>query len=690
MMSLKAVPLDKALRILFLVLVAAFSITKIQDPDVWGHMSMGRAIFEVRGLPETEPYLYSTGDKPFYFPSQLFALLTYGAYQAAGFPGIIVFNTVIITLTFWLMLGNSSIPVKNTAVSLAMIGFAFLLARSRFVGRPEVLLYLMTAAYSYILNRHWHRDTRLLYLLPILTVIWNNAHASIILMPIPFLAYLSGAALQKHLHRKGLADLEAPSRGNIRKVALTFLASAACLILTPRPWMQFTWAIHVLSQKLIKKSLLGLQYAREPGIVFVVCAVLVMALAFYLVRRRINWFNLLYVLPFLVFPLIAIRLKGLLAIAVIPVLAQNIAIFVGGQMEKGRISGRLVAAAAAVFFCLCATMAAFQAPPLRGVDQKYGLGLDDFRVPSGAVAYMKENGIEGRIFNAFEWGHYIAWEMHPEVSTFIDGRGQLPDRLYELFSLLRDKEHKAFVTLQDQFGFESALLRYPMQGLSTGSYDYGQPSRGWALVYWDDISMLYLKEGGMFDETIRRDAYSYVWPSNLITSDPRLGDIAIRRNIKRELERNIREVGSSRAHAFVGVIHNMEGRHNEAIAVLSNVRPSLVNMQPLAWAELGIAYASLGQYEMAERCMKKALRYNPEVRTFYNLAKVYELQGQAKKAIKTLKKAIATDRLFLPSYESIVRLYRSSGNEQEARKYILKMKDAETDLRNIERQAGNN
>jgi hypothetical protein len=42
--------------------------------------------------------------------------------------------------------------------------------------------------------------------------------------------------------------------------------------------------------------------------------------------------------------------------------------------------------------------------------------------PDGAVAYMKANGIQGRVFHDWVWGGYLIWHA-PELKVFIDGRG---------------------------------------------------------------------------------------------------------------------------------------------------------------------------------------------------------------------------------------------------------------------------
>jgi hypothetical protein len=45
-------------------------------------------------------------------------------------------------------------------------------------------------------------------------------------------------------------------------------------------------------------------------------------------------------------------------------------------------------------------------------------------MPVDAVAYIRDNSPPGRLFNSYNWGGYLLWEL-PEYPVFIDGRTDL-------------------------------------------------------------------------------------------------------------------------------------------------------------------------------------------------------------------------------------------------------------------------
>ena len=70
------------------------------------------------------------------------------------------------------------------------------------------------------------------------------------------------------------------------------------------------------------------------------------------------------------------------------------------------------------------------------------------------------------------------------------------------------------------YGFESILLDYPkpVPGAPVLDKDEAMNSTLWALVYWDDLSLLYVRRGGIYDRVIKEDEYKYVRPANGIRS----------------------------------------------------------------------------------------------------------------------------------------------------------------------------
>jgi hypothetical protein len=172
------------------------------------------------------------------------------------------------------------------------------------------------------------------------------------------------------------------------------------------------------------------------------------------------------------------------------------------------------------------------------------------------VNFLEREGVDGRLFNDVRFGGYLIWRRHPAAKVFIDGRNEIYG------DLLRDIGHAlegpvSWKTLIDSHGIDAAFLRYPpalqkvvYPGLNGGPPRTGErafssayfPAPDWALVYWDDDAMVFLRRSKENDDVIRRleyrainpDDWRYLWGSVLIQRIPV-------RPILLEIERKLKE-----------------------------------------------------------------------------------------------------------------------------------------------------
>ncbi len=103
--------------------------------------------------------------------------------------------------------------------------------------------------------------------------------------------------------------------------------------------------------------------------------------------------------------------------------------------------------------------------------------------PERAVAYMKANGMQGRIFNHRNWGGYLIWSA-PESKVFVDTRGLDPIDVYKDYSAATsDPEPQA---LLDKYRIEFVLM--PPDSLLSKVL---KTSPKWTMVYSDKISLVF-------------------------------------------------------------------------------------------------------------------------------------------------------------------------------------------------------
>ena len=327
-------------------------------------------------------------------------------------------------------------------------------------------------------------------------------------------------------------------------------------------------------------------------------------------------------------------------------------------------------AAAALAVCAVSVgLALAQVPPLADSRKTVGLGADARFVPEGALRYLDGIGMTGRLFNAFHFGGYITWRDFPKRAAIIDGRGYVPGSLREEIHFARAyPEHLA--RLQAAYGFDAAVLDYPVyagEGIENlgPDADWGLTSPAWALVYWDDFALVYLRRSSRWEPIIARDEYRRLHPANGLPAFWRsLADKAAAPEIKAELERNVSQTNSARGRTLLGFALLQEGKADAALEVFGSVRDperrlDVLQGQGLAWQQKGDKARGVETYERAVAVQEDAL-------TLYGLGAALIDAGRAKDAIRPLERARAKDPALLPVYGLLIDAYRRSGDSQGA------------------------
>jgi hypothetical protein len=141
----------------FLLSVFLLALIKIEDPDTWLHLSLGKYIWTLKEIPTTEPFEYPLLGKPFSYTSWLFGCIYYAVYQTLDIYGVILLKAIIIVACFSILLKDSIQAVKNPPVAVFILSFVVIIARYRFTERPETFMMLFLAFTIYSLNAYIYK-----------------------------------------------------------------------------------------------------------------------------------------------------------------------------------------------------------------------------------------------------------------------------------------------------------------------------------------------------------------------------------------------------------------------------------------------------------------------------------------------------------------------------------------------------
>jgi len=634
--TITAMTMERALMSFFLASVFLLALCRMEDPDAWLHLTYGRLVWEVRGMAATEPYVYSMLGKPFLYTSWLFGLLYYGVFKLFGLYGIALLKATIITLVFSVLVSDSLRPHADPVLSVLILTGIVLISRHRFTERPDTFLMLFLSFSVFALNAFVHDNKKYLYALPFVHLLWANSHTSINLMFLPFAAFLAGGALQEFLFHKQILLSAPPSRSQRKMILFIGIASFCASLLNPNFIQQYALGAHFLGNDWFRQNIGELQppaWAIDKE--FYVLTALVL-LSFLLSWRRFSFVHFALLLPVIFLAFTTRRFIYVFFILSGPVLVRNIAGVLKGPLVTERlILKRTAMAGVFLLVVLSTTLTLAKVGPFGNLEKEFGPGVNNLFVPEGALRYMDEKKITGRVLNAFQWGQYIIWRDFPKRSVIVDGRCNVPVGL--LRRITRAPADPALLDeLYTTYGFEAILIDYDYEVTRTvapamsGPFDARLSHPGWALVYWDDISLLYVKRDGKYAPLVRDDEYRYVKPANniflLVESVGREGS---RPGVISELQRNVAETGSLIGNLYLGHVYNLVGRYQEAIECFSRVKDHPLKHY-LYFAYKGIAYAydMLGDYPDALSYYERSLRQKDDAGIHSRIDQLHQIMVQ--------------------------------------------------------------
>jgi len=666
------------LSLLFLLSVFVLSLLKIDDTDAWMHLSVGRLIWETKGLPVREVFAYPALDLPFLYTSWLFALIYYLSYFAFNIYGVILLKALTITTAFSILLRDSLRPYRNHFISILTLSVMVIMARYRFVERPDTFMMVFLSFSIFSLNAYIHDNKKYIYWLPFIHMLWANCHSSVVLMFIPFFAFLAGGGLQRILEKRGFSFPATPSVAQLRTLLLIFIGSFGATLINPNFLGEYYYGSSILTTAVYTQAIPELQpttWQLSAWPYLVACAIVI---SFALNRKRFSLMHLLLVLPFIVFALTIRRFIVLEAIIGGPILARNLSSYVESRTGKAFFFGKPAALLLTAWLMIYSAGVYTSTFTLHDIKQFYGFSVDTSFIPEKALVYMDRNQIDGKIFNLFEWGGYITWRDFPKRSVFIDPRGYIPQEILgKYFSAFNAP--KELAALDAQYGFDSIITNYnfemsPFDGGLSEAFD----SKKWALVYWDDISILFLKKTGRYEALARRDEYRH---SLLGINLARLNQPVYSNEVIGELQRNVRETGSAKAYDLLGSVYNETGQFPRAVEAFKAALKNSLDESVAACKGMAYALGNMGALEESITYYKRALALQEDASTLYNIGIMYVRAENDKKAVPFLEKAIELNPALTSAYPFLATVYRSLAWENKINDLTMRYNNAVATLK---------
>jgi hypothetical protein len=111
-------------------------------------------------------------------------------------------------------------------------------------------------------------------------------------------------------------------------------------------------------------------------------------------------------------------------------------------------------------------------------------------LPVGAARYLAEAQPAGPMFNSYNWGGFLAWELYGQYPVYVDGRTDLYPNEFLLAYLDTAFTRPGWQERLDREGINLIVMEANSQ-----MAHLLQSEPGWALAYDDELAAVFTRAG---------------------------------------------------------------------------------------------------------------------------------------------------------------------------------------------------
>ena len=527
--------LQKILITIFFLLITCLFFNKVFTSDYGIHLSIGKHIVETMKVPDKEFLVYPALNDPTNFEETGFQVILYLVYSLVGTEGVSVFVWLIAATAFLFLYKSLRAREINPYIALLTLLIFAIPFRIRLQPRPEIFSYLFCSYLIYACSLFYYKGKRkIIYSIPFVFLVWANIHPS----TLAGLGIVGAFGTQSLL----IAYRERKNREVIRTILLVpfgiFILSFLATLMSKHGWESVVTPIRLVGSTTITQNISEMISLKNTAFYryYKYLAVLAATSALVgLISLRIRIHDMLMAYYGLRVGLQIARAMAFTSIFTIPLVAYSVDGAIkklneylvrkskintsdkksaekgkgkSARKEKSRktdktenvsavstVSGSRVFAGVTVmllwiFFVMATLGGAFYIYKGMKDQVQQGIGLTEHKFSLKSCEFLRNLDIKGNMFNFFDLGGFIDWQLSPKKLAFIDGRGGKQFNDHQLVTGASKETEKIFekydityivTKTADSSGSILPLIKYLSE------------SPRWELVFADGLTVVYMK-----------------------------------------------------------------------------------------------------------------------------------------------------------------------------------------------------
>jgi hypothetical protein len=495
------------LTLVFLFACMGGTHSMLGDGDTGWHVRTGQWILANHRVPYADPFSYTMPGTKWFAWEWIWDIAFAVIYNFSGLGGVVIASLAVLCVTMALLFNLVRRKCDNVLVAFVVTTIAIAGSSLHWLARPHLFTLLFGVIFFWMLELAKEalesgdkaRAMRLLWKLPVLSILWTNMHAGFVLGDMIAGCYaageIAGWLLLPHERTERFdrawrflltsvmcfaASLINPYFISLHKHMFTFLHDSYSFehiieyqSVSFHSAMAWTWELMMLMA-----AVAAFREVQRRQFGYAIMMVLWGHLGL-LAGRNVPIFMLLAA------PVAAKHVCELLALVQASPAADwakrlvtsfgRLAVDVDETDRIPRVYLTSVLALALVAAIIYAPR-----PP-----EKFRAEYDPKRYPAKALQFLGGPGIQNRIFTDDEWGDYLLYTLYP-TKVFIDGRSDM----------YGDKFCLNFIDIVNvKWDWEQSLAKYKVDTilLPTSAALAGalKESRNWQVVYDDHVAVVF-------------------------------------------------------------------------------------------------------------------------------------------------------------------------------------------------------
>jgi hypothetical protein len=556
----------RLLPLLVIGLAAAFAFRRLSNTDTWWHLAAGRWIVTHGKVPQLDTLSWTVPDHPWINVQWFYDVMIYWIYTLGGPTLLVLSGAITYASSIALMLVNVRRYVGPVSAAV-LCSWAVLISQERFEVRPEMASYLLLSIMLWLYATGRVPNSKRLWAIPAVMCLWANCHSLFVLGVVVVISQMVGSLITDlpMLPQGWRRPVEPAVRKQI--LATGAVALAATLInpfFIKGALFPFKLMSRISGNNPVFRSIgefnrpfddyfITYSVTAYRWFFFFAAAVVLVALVVAAFQRstgaavggkglsraerrrltqggqrskgtvpalpheqpkgpissieHIDLADIAVLAGIAYLSLLARRNMALLAIggascisACLALLATRIpdAVKSGLTLLKGVLAAVLIALVIAGYWFIASN----NFYKWNGDLREFGPGQLDMRFPVRATAFMKAQGLPGRLYNDLGNGGYLTWAEPIPGGVYMDGRLEVYDTEFfgQYLNLLGNPS--AWQEEMDRHGVQT-VLQFHWWGNSRNLIQYLINDGRWALVYYDETSVLLVRRAGN-EEVISR------------------------------------------------------------------------------------------------------------------------------------------------------------------------------------------